>query len=424
MEKRASYHTTLRELTHYGLLPPKYEKTIPKTNIHRWKHDANISRFVGAEINQIADKHTDLIKTLNEYPKMFYAYGRLVKTVINVVEKAQDYRKLVKESKEEIVKAINRVRGYIPIEKAVKMFNISRGTFHIWASDIQHKCEKSYFNKCNRIYSGQIMPSEVEKAQECLTDPATSHWSMRSIYYNGIRKSQLTMSLGTFYMINRKLKIRDTYTNRKKKKKYKTGIRAISPNQIWHADITILKTLDGVKHYIYLVIDNYSRKILSYEVCNKVSGLFRLSTIEEAYQKAKGVTKNLNVKLIVDGGTENNNIHINNFIQRSEINMEKLIALKDIDYSNSMVEATNKTLKYRYLFPHHPNNKDELASTLDYGITDFNDVCPHGQLKGLTPDEAWRGVKSIDNLRTKLLQQAKKDRLEYNRTNICTGCIR
>lgn len=82
----------------------------------------------------------------------------------------------------------------------------------------------------------------------------------------------------------------------------------------------------------------------------------------------------MNVKLIVDGGTENNNIHIDNFIQQSKINMEKLIALKEIDYSNSMVEATNKTLKYRYLFPHHPNNKDELASTLDYGITDYNEI--------------------------------------------------
>lgn len=374
MEQRASYHTTIKELTHYGLLPPKYEKTIPRTNIHRWKHDLNIKRFVGSEINQIADKHTDLIKTLNEYPKMFYAYGRLVKTVINVVEKAQDYKKLVKDSKEDIVKAINRVRGYIPVEKAVKLFNITRSTFYIWSSDVLHKCEKSYFNRCNRIYSNQVTPMEIEAVKERLSDPATEHWSMRSVYFKGIRDGGISVSLGTMYMINRRLKIRDTIGKRRKKRKYKTGIRANEPNQIWHADITILKTADGVKHYIYLLIDNFSRKILSYEVRNKVSGLVTLTTIEGAYKKARIINENLNVKLIVDGGTENNNVYVENFINRSEINMEKLIA-------------------------------------------------PHGQLKGLTPDEAWRGVKSIDNHRIKVLTQAKKERLEFNRVNTCSRCI-
>lgn len=422
MATRASYHTTLKELTHYGLLPPKYEKMIPRTNLYRWKNDENINRFVGSGINQVAEKHKETIMTLNEFPVMFYAYARLISTVVGIVRKTQDYTKLVRDSKEEVVKAIDRVKEHIPVEKAVKMFSISRATFYIWSSDIKHKCEKSYFNRCNRIYSGQIMPGEIENVKECLTDPATSHWSMKSIYYNGIRKKKISVSLNTLYMINRRLKIRDTIGNRRKKKKPKTGIRAAAPNQIWHADITVLKTLDGVKQYIYLVIDNYSRKILSYEVCDKVSGLVRLSTLEESYEKAKGLSENLNVKLIVDGGSENNNIHIENFINRSEINMEKLIALKDIDYSNSMVEATNKTIKYRYLFPDHPHNKDELISTLSNAVHDFNDVCPHGQLKGLTPNEAWRGVKSIDNLRTQLLQQAKIDRLEYNRTNVCRFC--
>jgi hypothetical protein len=88
--KRASYHTTLKELTHHGLLPPKYEKAIPRTNLHRWRNDS-MERFVGSEINQIADNHTELIKTVNEYPRMFYAYGRLVKTVVSIVGKAQDY---------------------------------------------------------------------------------------------------------------------------------------------------------------------------------------------------------------------------------------------------------------------------------------------------------------------------------------------
>lgn len=55
-------------------------------------------------------------------------------------------------------------------------------------------------------------------------------------------------------------------------------------------------------------------------------------------------------------------------------------------------------------------------------IVSYNEICPHGQLKGLTPDEAWRGVKGIDDQRIKLLTKAKKERLEYNRVNTCNLC--
>ena len=420
--KRASYHTTLKELTHYGLLPPKYQKAIPRTNLHRWRNES-MERFVGSEINQIADNHTELIKTLNEYPRMFYAYGRLVKTVVSVVGKADDYRKLVRESKEKVVKAITRVKEFVPIEKAVKIFNISSSTFHLWATELHHSCESSFFRKCNRIYSNQVTPTEIQAVKKSLTNSATAHWSIRSIHYKGLREGKLSVSINTMYMLNKKLNIRHTYgKGRRRKKKPKIGIRASAPNQIWHADITVMKTLDGKKYYIYLVIDNYSRKILSYAVREKVSGLVTTSTLKEAYQKALKVSDNLNVKLIVDGGSENNNIHVDNFINQSEINIKKLVALRDINFSNSMVEAMNRVAKYQYLFPRHPENLEELLELLAYFVNDFNRIRPHSQLRGLTPEEAWEGRKAMDEQRVQVLKQARVDRLEFNQNNQCGIC--
>ena len=419
--KRASYHTTLKELTHYGLLPQKYEKQIPRTNLHRWRNDS-VERFVGSEINKIADNHTELIKTLNEYPRMFYAYGRLVKTVISIVGKAQDYSKLVRGAKEKVVKAITRVREFVPIEKAVKMFNISPSTFHVWVSDLHNSCSFSFFKRCNKVYPNQITPTEIKAVKQALTNPATKHWSIKSIHYKGIRENKLSVSIGSMYMLNKRLGIRDAINRRKPKKKRKVGIRAHSPNQIWHADITVLKTLDGKKHYIYLVIDNFSRKVLSYAVKERVSGLVTTSTIKETFENASKLSQELNVKLIVDGGPENNNIHIDNFINQSEINIQKLVALRDIDYSNSMVEAVNKIAKYQYLFPKHPQNLQELLELLSYFVNDYNNIRPHSQLKGLTPDEAYIGKELPKDYRTIVLKQARLDRLAYNKENKCENC--
>lgn len=421
MSKRAAYHTTLKELVHYGLLPPKYVGEIPRSNLHRWRNDS-FDRFMGSEINAIADNHTELIKTLNEYPKMFYAYGRLVKTVIDIVGTAKDYARLVRGAKERVVEAVIKARDLVPITKAVKLFGISRATFHAWVVDVKLRCSKSYFQQCNRVYSTQITPLEVEAIKRALLHPRMLHWSIRSVYWDGIRNGTLSVSLNTMYRVNRLLEIRTSTNSVVSRKKRKKGIRADGPNLIWHADITTLKTLDNKRYYVYLVIDNFSRCILSYDVRESVQGLVTTETIKEAYAKALRINPNLNVKLIVDGGPENNNIHIDGFIKKSEINIEKLVALRDINYSNSMIEAMNKILKYRYIFPEKPKDLKHLKRILRYFINDFNTQRPHGVLNGLTPLEALHGVQMPKNHKSHLLKMAKEERFRYNKENRCVRC--
>lgn len=90
--------------------------------------------------------------------------------------------------------------------------------------------------------------------------------------------------------------------------------------------------------------------------------------------------------LIVDGGTENQGsakeylLTINDFIQMK-------IAQKDIIFSNSIIEACNKTLKYHYLYRRNIKNTAELKTHLEYAVHEFNHTLPNAQILGLTPDE-------------------------------------
>ena len=418
---RASYHTSLKELVYHDLIPESFVAKIPKSNLYRWKSD-DFSRYVGSEINQIADKHTELIQTLNHYPKMFQAYGKLINTMVNISAKTKGFNRTIRESKEEVVNAINNVKGIISIEKAAQVFKISKGTFHSWVIDTKYKCDGSFFKQCLKSYSTQIIPKEIKEIKTALTDPKTLHWSMKSIHLNGIRKGSLSVSLHTLYKINRLLGIRRTKGKVFRKKKRKKGIRASSPNRIWHTDITVMKTLDNKKYYIYLLIDNYSRKILSYDIKERVMGRITTKLIREAYEKAMTVTKDLNVNLIVDGGPENNNIYVENFISQSQINITKQIALKDINFSNSMIERVNMTLKYRYLFPKEIRDLKHLKRTFRYFLNDYNYKKPHGQLNGLTPDEAWKGIQIDKKHQYNVLKQARARRIVFNKTNKCIKC--
>ncbi len=130
-------------------------------------------------------------------------------------------------------------------------------------------------------------------------------------------------------------------------------------------------------------------------MCAKV----RIETFEETIINA-GIQPNQKEKteLIVDGGTENNNKTVTTLLQKYPV--DKLVAMKDILKSNSMIESLNRLIKYDYLYTRHIHNQDELVKVLRKNvIPDYNIKRPNGQVFGLTPAEAY-GRKTVNfNLR-------------------------
>jgi len=112
-------------------------------------------------------------------------------------------------------------------------------------------------------------------------------------------------------------------------------------------------------------------------MADRVSGEIRMQTLKEAWENTQ---PEQTVELIVDSGSENNNHTIDRFISSTEVDMKKSVALKDILFSNSMVEAANKLLKYRYLFPGNIEDGTQLKIALEKSINDFNEIRPHGKL--------------------------------------------
>jgi hypothetical protein len=92
--------------------------------------------------------------------------------------------------------------------------------------------------------------------------------------------------------------------------------------------------------------------------------------------------------LIVDGGPENNNRNVEDAIEGLPV--RKLIAGVQINCSNSMIEAVNKIMKYRYLFGKPIPSPEALEREFPKMIADFNGR-PHYALSGLTPNEAYCG---------------------------------
>ena len=98
-------------------------------------------------------------------------------------------------------------------------------------------------------------------------------------------------------------------------------------------DVSVYKTLENTKYYIYTVIDNFSRKILAYDYAKELNASTRLKSLKRAIEKEFGVDLEASqlvpkLNLIVDGGTENNNKTVENFIKENQVDITKLVALK------------------------------------------------------------------------------------------------
>jgi len=178
--------------------------------------------------------------------------------------------------------------------------------------------------------------------------------------------------------------------------------------------------MDNIKIYIYLVVDNFSRKILSWKASTRLSGKIRVQTIIDAFNKFHNNTADTDV--LFDDGTENNNSSVDSFFNSESIPLNKIIAQKDIRFSNSMVEAVNKILKYRWLFTHDVPNLDSLINHLNYFIPIYNDVRPHVSLKGLTPSEAFDGISLDKHDLKQKMQNFRILNLNENRNSACTVC--
>jgi putative transposase len=219
--------------------------------------------------------------------------------------------------------------------------------------------------------------------------------------------------------------------NRPKFDKRKTlGIRASLPNEYWHADVTIYELATGVKVYIYLLMDNFSRRVLSWRASDKLTASIRLDTIREALSL---IPEPQNINLLVDGGSENNNETVDAFLSPSPNGegptcpdssggVRKIIAQKEIHFSNSMIEAMNKIMKHAYLAGKCFYSLQALEIVLKESIEDYNAKRPHLSLKGLTPDEAYSraGIQVIDYQQYLIENRAK--RLSINRQNRCHEC--
>jgi len=417
LKPNVSYHTELKCLARENLLSREIAVLIPRSNIWRWKNEP-ADKYKTFELNLRGSQDYHLIRSFAQDRKakrIFTAYVRLSKFFITLAQSLPRFHRHVNDMRIQVVKTIDRVKGSLGLTCVLRVFNISVSTFRQWSMETFTSCFHSIVNKCNRIYPKQLSSPEITKLKEKLLSPQYQYWPISSIGLDSLRNGTLPLALNTWYKYRKRLGI-EMFRPKDRRKKRVEGIRAKRPNQIWHADITRFVTVDNQIHYIYLVVDNFSRKILSWFVASKVSALIRRLTIGEALKTFKGGEEP--IVLITDGGPENS---LKDYLESFSVPVTHQKALLDIQCSNSLIEAHNKVIKYNYLYKMTIADEGELRRAMEWICDDFNSR-PHISLNGLTPNESQQYmVMDTDSLKAKK-KTASEERKRFNFKNRCVAC--
>lgn len=157
------------------------------------------------------------------------------------------------------------------------------------------------------------------------------------------------------------------------------GIELNRPNQMYVSDITYIKSKEKV-HYLSLVTDAYSRKIVGYHLSDDLNAESVLKAMKMA---VKGRNKNIPLIHHSDRGLQYCSSVYQNLLEKYKITPSMTDGYDC--YQNALAERINGILKQEFLFT-RCNKRQDLNDLIKQSIHIYNNKRPHLALNMKTPN--------------------------------------
>ena len=179
----------------------------------------------------------------------------------------------------------------------------------------------------------------------------------------------------------------------------------------------MIRLLDGTKAFVHAVIDNFSRRILAW----RVNDTFDPGVTAELLVEAGAGRLDTAPEVMTDGGVENVNGTVDALIEQGAL--RRILALVEVCFSNSLIEAWWRSLKHNWLFLHRSTPWRPSGGRSRSTSQEHNSTIPHSAFQGQTPDEMYfgRGDGVPDRL-AEARAVARERRMEENRARQCAVC--
>nr|WP_319393415.1 IS3 family transposase [uncultured Desulfobacter sp.] len=182
---------------------------------------------------------------------------------------------------------------------------------------------------------------------------------------------------------------------------------ATGPNQIWSWDITYLPSnVKGQFYYLYMIMDIYSRKVVSWQVYDCESGDLAADLITDACMQENVHRKQ--VTLHSDNGSPMKSVTM--LAKLQELGVMPSFSRPSVSNDNPYSESLFKTLKYRPDYPEKPFRTIWEARIWGQSFVNwYNNIHLHSGIRFVTPSDRHNGmdIAILDN-RHKIYQMARQ----------------
>ena len=163
----------------------------------------------------------------------------------------------------------------------------------------------------------------------------------------------------------------------------------------------------------------FSRRILAWRVSEKFEFATTVTLLKEAALNA--ISAEAVPTAVVDAGVENLNAGVDELVESGWL--RRVVALKDVTFSNSMIEAWWRGLKHQWLYLNTLDTLGAVERLVAFYVVEHNTKIPHAAFRGETPEEMYtgRGADVAERL-SKAKKQARIDRIKANQAQTCLIC--
>ena len=159
------------------------------------------------------------------------------------------------------------------------------------------------------------------------------------------------------------------------------GMKIVRPNQVWAMDITYIPMARGFV-YLAVVLDWFSRRVLSWRVSITMEAAFCVETLEDALAH-HGKPDIFNT----DQGSQFTGTAFTGVLTDNgiAISMDGKGAWRD----NVFVERLWRSVKYKEVYLRAYDSVSEARASIGRYLNFYNGRRPHSSLDGETPDQAY-----------------------------------
>lgn len=154
------------------------------------------------------------------------------------------------------------------------------------------------------------------------------------------------------------------------------------PDEVWVSDVTCFRT-NGKNYYICVVLDLYSRRVISYCVSRRNSTQLIRRTFQDAYNLR---SPTLPLTFHSDRGSNYRSETFCNLLEA--LSVTQSFSKASTPYDNSVIESFFASLKREELYRKKYRSEKDFRTALDDYMDFYNADRPHAHNKYRTPQQA------------------------------------